>query len=200
MEVQKQTEMKRVIIMHGWGGNPEGDWYQWLKLELENRGTEVIIPEMPDSMHPEIIEWVTTLAKSVGDPDEETYFVGHSIGCQTILRYLEALPRDKKVGGAVLVAAWFNLTDETWDEDYTEEIALPWLKTKIDFKKVREHTSKFTVFLSDNDPYVPLSDGEIFKKKLGAEVIVEKDRGHFSSEDGVYEYPAVLNKLLKRMR
>jgi len=30
--------MKRVFIIHGWGGNPEEGWLPWLKKELEAKG------------------------------------------------------------------------------------------------------------------------------------------------------------------
>ena len=189
--------MKKAIIVHGWGGSPEGDWYQWLKKELEKKGFKVLIPEMPETMFPKIEAWVSKLNQAAGEADENTYFIGHSIGCQTILRYLEKLPANKKIGGAILVAGWFSLTENTWDENYTQEIALPWLETKIDFEKVKEHTDKIIVFLSDNDPYIPLSDFRIFREKLDADVIIENGKGHFSGEDGITKYPAILNKLLQ---
>ncbi|KKQ37224.1 MAG: hypothetical protein US53_C0024G0012, partial [Candidatus Woesebacteria bacterium GW2011_GWA1_37_7] len=47
---------------------------------------------------PKIKEWVPFLQENMSNPDEETHFVGHSIGCQTILRYLETLSEKTKVG------------------------------------------------------------------------------------------------------
>ena len=82
---------RRVFIVHGWGGNPKEGWFPWLRNELEKRNFEVSVPEMPDTNHPLIGSWVRTLAEVVGTPDSETYFVGHSIGCQTIFRYLETI-------------------------------------------------------------------------------------------------------------
>ncbi|MEK7531450.1 MAG: alpha/beta hydrolase, partial [Patescibacteria group bacterium] len=84
-------------------------WFPWLKTELEKNGFQVHVPAMPESAEPKIEAWVSHLSKIVGDVDKNTYFVGHSIGCQTILRYLETLPADKKVGGATFVAGWFTL-------------------------------------------------------------------------------------------
>lgn len=44
---------------------------------------------MPNTANPNISEWVSTLDLKVEDLNENTYFIGLSIGCQTIMRYLE---------------------------------------------------------------------------------------------------------------
>src|SRR3989344_1157111 len=89
--------MKRVFVIHRWSGGPEDDWRPWLKEELEAKGYEVVVPEMPETEHPQIGKWVAKIAEVVGMPDENTYFVGHSIGCQTIMRYLQTLPEATKI-------------------------------------------------------------------------------------------------------
>ena len=98
---------KRVFIIYGWEGNPENCWFPWLKKELENKGFSVIVPSMPHPDAPEIKSWVGHLNSVAGEADENTYFVGHSIGCQTILRYIEQLPQEVKIGGIVCVAGFF---------------------------------------------------------------------------------------------
>lgn len=186
---------KKVIIVHGWGGNPKSDWYSWLSKELIKKGFDSEVPKMPDSFHPTIKEWVNFLDNVIGEIDEGTYLTGHSIGCQTILRYLESLNPDKKVGGVLLVAGWLNLTDETWDEDYTPLIADQWLNTPIDFKKVKNHCDNFVLIQSDNDPYVPYSDAEIISKNLGAKIIAMHNAGHISGEDGFKTLPIALESI-----
>jgi len=194
--------MKRVFIIHGWEGHPEEGWLPWLKKELEQRDFEVFVPAMPDTDEPKIEEWIPFLENLVGKPDENTYFVGHSIGCQAILRYLEKL-NGKKVGGAIFVAGWFNLSEFSFKEEPSEEeksrnIAKPWIKTPINFEKIKETTNNFVAIFSDNDPYVPLENKDIFKEKLDAEIIVEHNKGHFrGEEDNIKELPIVLESLLK---
>ena len=97
---------KKAFIVHGWEGTPESGWNPWLKNELEKKGFTVIVPPMPDTENPEMGAWLNHLKDVVGEPDKDCYFVGHSLGCITILRYLESLPGDKKIGGAVLVAGF----------------------------------------------------------------------------------------------
>jgi len=188
-------KMKKVIIVHRWDGTPESDWYPWLKRELESKGFEVIVPEMPETSEPSIENWVDHLRIVVGSVDEETYFVGHSIGCQTIMRYLSSLS-DVKIGGIVFVAGWFNLDNLEGEE--VVAIAKPWIETPIDFAKVRNKTNKITVFLSDNEPYGFVDENaSIFEDKLDAKVIIESEKGHFIEDDGITEVPEVLEELLR---
>jgi len=189
---------KRVFIIHGWEGYPEEGWFPWLKKELENKNFQVQVPAMPNPEHPKIEEWVSFLERLVGEPDEETFFVGHSIGCQTILKYLETLPENIKIGGVIFVAGWVNLVNLSGPEE--EKIAEPWLKTPIQWDKVIQHTNNFVAIFSDNDQWVPLTDSEIFKEKLGAKIIIEHEKGHFSGSDNVTEIPTVLNELLKMVK
>lgn len=184
----------RVFIVHGWDGYPEEGWFPWLKKELEAKGCRVEVPAMPEPAAPKIEAWVSHLAKVAGEVDENTFFVGHSIGCQTILRYLESLPEHKKIGGAIFVAGWFTLMDPKTNEE--KEIAKPWLETPIDFIKIKHHTVNFFAIFSDNDEFVPLSDKGLFEQKLGAKTAIEHNKGHFSGSDGIKELPIVLEKIL----
>ena len=187
--------MKKVIVVHGWGGNPKGDWFPWLKEKLKEDFVEVIIPEMPDTLHPTIDAWLSPLADAADDIDEDTILIGHSIGCQTILRFVEKLPGNTKVGGIILVAAWLHLTDETWDEEYTKEIAKPWLETPINFEKIKNHTKNIVCIQSEDDPYVPVADAQIFEEKLGAKIIFLKNAGHIAAEDSITKLPEILEQI-----
>jgi predicted alpha/beta hydrolase family esterase len=189
---------KRVVIVHGWDGYPEEGWFPWLKSELEKRGFEVIVPQLPDAAIPRIEKWVPALAQAVGTPDEQTYFVGHSMGCQAIARYLETLPEGQNVGGAVFVSGFFKrLTgiEDTPDEQLVKE---EWLiATPIDLAKVKSHLPKSVAVFSDDDPWVPLDNQDDFRDKLGSEIIIQHGKGHFSGgRDKVFELPIVLEKVL----
>jgi len=188
-------DQKRVFIIHGWGGNPGEAWLPWLAEKLREKGFFVEVPEMPDTDNPKIEAWISHLEEIVGRCDENTFFVGHSIGCQAIMRYLEKLPDDEKAGGAIFVAGWFTLSNIDGEEDRL--VSSPWLNLPIDLEKVKKHTKKFICIFSDNDPYVPVENWEMFSKKLGAEIIMEKGKGHFADDDGVKELPVALEAVLK---
>ena len=150
---------------------------------------------MPNPEVPVIEAWVQALSEVVGKLDQDTYFVGHSIGCQTILRYAEKHPTEL-MGGAVFVAGWFNLVGLDAEED--PEIAKPWIETPLDFMVVRKVLGTSIAILSDNDPYVELEPNKsIFEGKLGTKVVIENGKGHLSAEDGITELPSILDAILE---
>jgi predicted alpha/beta hydrolase family esterase len=185
--------MKKVYLVHCWESNSEENWYPWLKYKLEERNLDVLVFNMPNTKHPKIEVWVKYLETKIKDVDEETYFIGHSIGCQTIMRFLEKLHKNKKIGGCIFVAPWFNLINLEPEE---METARPWLNIEIHLDRVIEHCNKFLALFSSNDPYVPISDKELFKDKLNAKIVVEKNRGHFEE---VIE-PAILKETLNFLK
>lgn len=186
--------MKKIYIIHGWGGKPHEHWMDWLEGELKKLGFEVLQPEMPNTDKPEIGAWVNHLREAVGTPNRETYFVGHSIAARTIFRYLETLPEDIKVGDIVLIAPWIELDMQSIEEEGEESVKVveSWIRTPINFEKIRPHLSKVTAIFSDNDPYVPIEQKLLFEKELGAKIIVEHNKGHFTSGEGVAELPSAL--------
>ena len=185
---------KKAFIIYGWGGSPNESIHKWLKRELEINGFLVSILEMPNTNEPKIEEWVNYLDEKVGKLDKDTYFVGHSIGCQTIMRYLEV--QKERVGGIVFIAGWFNLVDMEDEEE--ERIAKPWIETPIKFDKIKKNSKSITVFISSNEPYGYVKENtNIFRDKLGAKVIIENNRGHFTEEDGVTEMPEVISEILE---
>lgn len=179
--------MKKVYLIHGWGGSSRGGWFDWLREELEERGVKVTAFDMPETNSPKISKWVDFLETNIKWIDENVYFVGHSVGCQAIMRFLEKLPESIKIKGCVFVAGWFNLKEEASEDDEDLKIARPWLETPIDFGKVKNHCGNFLAIFSDNDPYVPLSDKEIFKEKLNAEIIVKNNQKHFNEAEKIKE-------------
>lgn len=191
--------MKRVFIIHQWMADAQGDWYPWLAQQLKEKGYEVFLPQMPNQDNPIIEERVSFLDNLVGTPDMDTYFIGHSIGCQVIMRYFETLPENIKVGGAVFIAGWFNLAGLESEGEEIMAIAKPWIETPIDFLRVKKVCSKIEVLLSSTEPYGYLEENKtIFEKNLGAHVAVLPNRGHFMKSDGVVEVPEVLD-ILDRM-
>lgn len=190
---------KRVFIIHGWDGSPRDAWIPWLKSELQKRKFTVITPKMPDPKSPKINAWVSHLRKQVKEIDADTYFVGHSIGCQAILRYL--MGQQDRCGGAVFVAGWFTLNSESTPDAASRRIAAKWCLDPVDFETARRSMVCSTAIFSDNDPAVPLqANSLVFKKVIGSHIIIEKNKGHFDDEAGVKKLPVALKEIIDMAR
>ena len=192
MKIMKHS--KTAIIIHGWDGNPAEGWFVWLEKELKNHGYDVIKPVMPKPSHPKIKTWVNKLSVLAKNADEHTVLIGHSIGCQAILRYLES-KNSKTVKKIILVAPWISLLDAAIDETESYEIAKPWLETPIDFKKVKSKIKNSAAILSDNDPFVSVKNADEFRKKLGSKIIIEKNKGHYE-EGKTKKIPVMLKEII----
>lgn len=181
---------KRVFLIHGWDSRPNNHWFPWLIAELKARYFTVEALSMPTPATPHVKEWIATIKDAVGTPDEHTYFVGHSLGCIAIVRYLESLPKKSKVGGAIFVAGFSgNISIPELTEFYGTA------EKPIDFERVKLICPKIMTIFSDDDTVVPLIKGISFAKALGAKVIIEKGKGHFCKNDGVTALPVVLETL-----
>ena len=180
--------MKKVIIVHGWEASPEANWFPWLKNELEMRNFIVEVPAMPNTINPTLEVWLGHLKKIAGEPSENTFFVGHSLGVITILRYLESL-EGKKVGGVVLVSGF--------PEPIIYEELNSFFTKPLDYQRVKKATDKIVAIHSDNDPHVPLKNGEILKEKIGAKLVIIPNAGHLNSGDGFGKLPIALEAVLE---
>ncbi|MES2215737.1 MAG: alpha/beta hydrolase [Patescibacteria group bacterium] len=180
--------MKRLFVVHGWSGSSQEPMIHWLGEKGKELGYETTVLEMPNASVPTIGAWTAYLDELVMYVDENTDFIGHSIGCQAILRYL-ASQKGSRVGKVVLIAPWTELTPrETVEET---DIARPWIENPIDFASIRSMGGNFAAIFSDNDADVPLEPNKSWvEKNLNAKTIVETGKGHFTEEDGVRELPS----------
>lgn len=182
--------MKRAVLIHAWDESPQSCWYQWLKGELENRGYDVTVPSMPDPSAPKVEPWVATLKQLLPNPDADTLLIGHSVGCQTILRYLAELPEGRNIGQAIFIAPWTHLVG--LDEE-SQQVAKPWRETTLDWNAARAHCPKFTAFFSDDDQWVPASEEQVFRDSLHADARMFHRMGHFDSVDRLPEILEVVD-------
>jgi uncharacterized protein len=187
--------MKKIYLVHGWSGNPNNAWFPWLREKLQQAGfqTNALVLPTPDDPDPET--WPAALESVIHKPDKETYLVGHSIGCQTIMRYLEKLPAGTQVGGVVFVAPFFDLFQLKTQEE--KDIWAKWKNIPINTDEFKSKTKNIVSIFSDNDADVDYDANAPLFEKLGSKIILEKNKGHFSDDAGVTELAIVLDELVK---
>lgn len=188
---------RRLCIIPRWGGGPDRDFYPWLRAQLQSesptRFDEILSPTMPDPSTPTIAAWVGHIAEVLGPLDARgraqlarTVLLGHSVGCQALLRYLAGLPDDVHVAGLLCVAGWFSV-DRPWPS------ILPWQETPLASERIVQRVPSRVVLLSDNDPFTAdhAATAATFRQRLDARVIYAPGRQHFNAS----EEPAVLQAL-----
>ena len=130
--------MKKIFLVHGFKGAPNGGWRPWLMGQLGELDIYACALPMPSPEKPDKDEWVKTIASAVGVPSMETFLVGHSLGVPAILRYLETLKRDQKIGGVILVSGpAFEIKKDGY-EDVNK-----FINKKFDFKHIKEICKNF---------------------------------------------------------
>lgn len=183
------SSKKRVFIIHGYGAKPEDNWFPWLKGELEKKGFDVFVPQMPDTDNPTLAKWLPHLQSIVGECNKNTFFVGHSLGTITILKFLESLTNGEKSGGIVLVGGFSESIDFEKLSSFTAN--------PLDYSKVKKVTEKIIAIHSTDDESVPYKFAEIIRDKLGAELITMHNAGHINKKSGYLQLPEALESILQ---
>lgn len=182
--------MKKAILFHGTSGSSSSNWLQWLKTELETRGVEVWVPDLPNADNPSLAEWMSYVKTHAPFLiDNETVLVGHSAGAVLALIIAQVYSVKQTVSVGVFKDLTFLHDKLDWHaNDRFFDIA-------FDFDVIKQNASSRLFIHSDNDPYCPLEQAEYLAEQADGELVVIKGQGHFNTEaDPKYEaFPEVLN-------
>ncbi|WP_196890352.1 RBBP9/YdeN family alpha/beta hydrolase [Aureivirga marina] len=174
----------KIIVVHGYTATANSNFFPALKAELENENVEVQVLNLPNSMHPVFEDWINYLAKEIPHYDENTIFVGHSLGCVSILNFLQK--KEIKIRGLYLVSG------------FVEEVPIPelepFVKPKIDYAKIMKIAFIRVVYSAKDDYIIPYKLTEKMAEKLRARFILLEEGKHFKDRDGFTKFP-----LLERM-
>jgi len=179
-----------IFIFHGTEGYPEENWFPRLKEELEAKGCKVFVPQFPTPpiVPAKISEWFDVFKNYEQFINEDTILIGHSLGGIFVLRVLEKLKHKIKatflVGTPIGIRPLLN-----YDRDNN------FSGFNFDWGKIKNNSKNFTVFQSDNDPYVSLGNGEQLAKHLNVELSFIPNAGHFNAKAGYFKFEQLLEKL-----
>lgn len=171
--------MKHALILHAWYNHPENHWYPWLKKELQKKGYNVDVPELPtmNTALPDLVQQLKTAEKFVS---KDSVVIGHSLGTLLTMRLAEKYTYKKMF----LVAGWdFN--------DLTIEHRLYW-QMPMNHAAIKKHVKEIYVISSDNDPYITAVTAEDMSKRLGGKFVLIKGAGHFTKQFGITKIPKIL--------
>lgn len=186
-------EKSEVFIFHGTGGHPGENWFPWLKGELGKKEIEVIVPQFPTPDGQSLEAWLDILEPQIKKIDENTVLIGHSLGGLFLLRLLERL--EKPVKAAFFIGTPIGVRPiKNWDSDERFSGSFD-----FDWEKIKSNAKQFTVFHSDDDPYVGLGNGQQLAQRLDTKLTFVPNAGHFNASAGYSKFEKLLdgvNKIL----
>lgn len=185
--------MANVIIVHGTGGNPEGNWFPWLKSELEKLNCRVFVPRFPTPEDQSLENWLSAFKDYRQYLNGDSIVVGHSLGPSFLLSVLENVKEPIK--SAFFVSGFTGLLGNA---EY-DALNRSFVTRRFDWGRIIKNCKRFYVINSDDDPYVPLEKGRELAENLGTEVIVLKKAGHINKESGYVRFDFLLKQLKKEL-
>ena len=177
------------FIIHGIYENPEGNWFPWLKKELEKEGFEAIAPKFPTPIGQSLESWLKVMSEYENKINEETVLIGHSLGAAFILNYLEKT--SKNIKAAFLAAGYHKLLENEF-----KELNRSFVDRQFNWEKIKASCGKFFVFGSDNDEYVNLDVTHELAANLNAELSIIAKGGHLNKKAGYEDFPLLLDSII----
>ncbi len=175
--------MSTIVIVHGSFGNPQENWFPWLKQKLELLGHKVFVPLFPTPDGQSLEAWRHVFENVQDELDENTIFVGHSLGPAFILDVLEK----SKAKAAFFVSAFIGSLDNSEFDSVNKTFY-----KQFNWEKIKQNCSSFTLFHSNNDPYVPVEKAKEVADKLTVPLNIIKNAGHFNESAGYTQFPQLL--------
>lgn len=178
-----------VYILHGLNSSPKKKWLVWLNNEVEKLGAKAYNLSLPNPSAPTQQEWLESMQSQVKILNENTYFVGHSLGTVAILQFLNTQNIDK-IGGYILVSGFY---ESIKGKDLINEFT----KIHINYKKLSDITQKKLVISARDDNVVPTSLSYNLAQNLNSDFFQTAHGRHFRGEQGWDKMPLVLTQLLR---
>ncbi len=185
--------VQTVYIIHGANANPNVNWFPWLKKELEKLGADVIIPSFPIKKKQKLDNWLDTFNGPLQYLDENSIMIGHSLGPAFIMNVLE---RTQTTIKACFFVAPFT---ENLEIPKYDKINETFYKESFKWNIIKRRCKKFYVYVSDNDPAVPLRMSKFVSDKLDAKFEIIHNGGHLNSESGYTKFTLLLADLKKEI-
>ncbi len=174
--------MKKVLLVHGWGGSDFPHWQSWLASEIAKDYGSVSFLKLSDFEFPVLKNWKEELKKELSD------FKPDIVICHSLANTL-----------------WFHLCEEIEEVEKLYLIAPPSFNCKIQEIKsffpidlpTKTKAKQSILISSTNDPYMTIEEAKELQKSLGIKMIVLENAGHINTESGHGEWAWILEEIRK---
>jgi len=175
-----------IVILHGTMGSPEGNWFPWLKSQMEKKGHTVYIPTFPTPKDQTVEAWFTALKDQAPLLGHKTILIGHSCGATFIPHILESVKEPVKQ--AIMVSPFIKAIG---NEEY-DALNQTFYDHDFNWSIICDNALNIDIFHGDNDPYVPAEHAQMLSKELSAPLHMIKNGGHLNTEAGYVKFPELL--------
>ena len=176
---------KNYVIIHCLGRSSDFYWYPWLKKQIEQRGYDCFVPDMPGTM-PELKEmsyqtWANVLNQVKDRINEKTTVIGHSIGSVFLAHFL--IENKIKVNKFIGVVSFNKPNTDNEHKDW-DKINEGFFVNNLE--DLKQYAKERICFYSPTDIY----DFKIlddFANTVDAEKVIIEKAGHFTAVSGYGE-------------
>ncbi len=173
----------KLLLLHGWGGSDSPHWQAWLAAEVAKDYGTVSFPLIQHPHFPHLNRWR-----------------------KEVLNHLEEFRPDTVVTHSLAGTLWFHLAHEGSLPFQIRRLILvapPSLHTQLETissfypcplpKDL--YADEVTMVVSDNDPYLTLSEAEELSRHFDCVLKILHDAGHINADSGYGEWPWILEKV-----
>ena len=172
--------MKKVLILHGWGGSDEPHWQWWLEGQLRKKNYKVSFPSFPNRDLPNFDEWMNTLEKEY-ESFQPDIVICHSLA-NILWFHFSQKNTLKKLDKLMLVAP------------VRKTCKIEELKSFFPYPIPKKLNAKEIIMVgSTNDPYLSVEEAIELQSELNIGLKILDDAGHINAQSGFGELSCAID-------
>jgi len=166
--------MKKVLILHGWGGSDEPHWQWWLGKQLEKKDYKVSFPDLPNRDLPSFDEWMQILY------EEFKQFQPDIVVCHSLANIL-----------------WFHFVEKYSIKTLDKLMLVAPVRKSCKIKELQSFfpyplpadlkAEEIIMVGSTNDPYLSIEEAIELQSQLNIGLKILDDAGHINADSGFGE-------------
>lgn len=179
--------MKKVLILHGWGGSDYPHWQSWLAGELARDYGNVCFPLLGNPHFPNKNKQMKQI-KGILSEYKPDFVICHSLAC----------------------TLWFHLCNEEEIDPVEYLLLVSPPSNDCGIEMIRKffpaappkdlRAKEKLLVTSSNDPYLTINEADALKNALGIDMIIIENAGHINDQSNYGKWPWVLNWVKERLK
>lgn len=179
--------MKKVLLLHGWGGSDFPHWQSWLAGEIAKEYGCVNFLRLSDYDTPKLQVWLDELQVT-----------------------LEEFKPDVVICHSLANTLWFHLCNTTTIKELEKLylVAPPSMQCNVEelceffpvISPKNLYAKETLLITSTNDPYMSEDEAQVLQKELNVKMKVLENAGHINADSNFGEWPWMLEELQRTLK